>query len=155
MDAVTQSGPVSGFDLNKLAWIHSEDHSDPACPIDLWTAVVGGDAEAARVDFIVKWEAGSFCPYHRHLGDAISIVLEGEHHITEMIGGQTVHKIRPPGHYGCVRGGSAHMEYAGPEGSLVFFSAQARDGKLFEILDKDENVLAVTTFDEMLDAIPQ
>ena len=42
------------------------------------------------------------------------------------------------------------MEYAGPQGSVVFFSMQTDDGRLFEILDKDENVLAVATLDDFV-----
>ncbi len=46
--------------------------------------------------------------------------------------------------------GDLHMEYAGPQGSVVFFSMQAEDGRLFEILDKDENVLAVVTIKDLV-----
>jgi len=42
------------------------------------------------------------------------------------------------------------MEYAGPEGSLVFFSMQSTDGRLFEILDKDENVLGIATIEGLV-----
>jgi hypothetical protein len=42
------------------------------------------------------------------------------------------------------------MEYAGSAGSLVFFSMQSADGRLFEILDKDENVLGVATVEGLV-----
>jgi hypothetical protein len=42
------------------------------------------------------------------------------------------------------------MEYAGPAGSLVFFSMRSPDGRLFEILDKDENVLGIATVEGLL-----
>ena len=39
------------------------------------------------------------------------------------------------------------MEYAGPAGSLLLFNMYAPDGRLFEILDDNENVLMLVTID--------
>jgi hypothetical protein len=154
MDTVAErTSPLSGFDLSKLKWIRGEDMSEPRFPMDLWTAVLGGDPATETIDFIVKWEAGSWCPFHRHLGDTTSIVLEGEHHVLEDVDGRTVEKIRKPGHYSRTPAGKAHNEFAGPEGSLVFFSARAVDGKLFENMDRDGKVLSVTTFTDMMSAL--
>ena len=70
--------------------------------------------------------------------------------MVETTANQTLHKIRKPGHYSRTPDGEAHMEYAGPEGSLVFFSMHSADGRLFEILDKDENVLGVATIEGLV-----
>jgi hypothetical protein len=43
------------------------------------------------------------------------------------------------------------MEYAGPEGSVLFFSMYAPDGNLFEVLDQDNNVLAVATIENLME----
>src|ERR1019366_8126877 len=84
------------YDLSKLNWIRQIDNSDPQRPADTSTAVVGGDVAAGRVDFFSKWEPNSYCPLHRHLGDTISVVLQGEHFIEELDGSR---RMRPPGHY--------------------------------------------------------
>jgi hypothetical protein len=89
------------------------------------------------------------------VGDTTSIVLEGEHHTVETTATESIHKIRKPGHYSRTPAGKSHMEYAGPEGSLVFFSAQSKDGRLFENLDKYGNILNVTTFADMMAALPK
>ena len=78
-------------------------------------------------------------------------MLEGEQHVTEILpdGSEGEHKVRPAGTYVMSPGGEAHMERGGPDGALVFFSLQARDGKVFETLDREMNVLAASTVEEM------
>lgn len=152
MAAVTlpQASPISGFNLNNLTWIHFEGGPQFDYSINYWLAVLGSRPEVGGLDFLVKWEPNSYCHFHRHIGSTTTLILEGEHHVVETTANQTVHKIRQPGHYSRTPDGEAHMEYAGPEGSLVFFSMQSPDGRLFEILDKDENVLAVATVEGLL-----
>jgi hypothetical protein len=113
-------------------------------------AILGARPETGSLDFLVKWEPDSYCPFHRHIGDTTTLILEGEHHVVETTTTQTLHKVRKPGHYSRTPNGEAHMEYAGPGGSLVFFSAQSADGRLFEILDKDGNVLDIVTVEGLL-----
>jgi hypothetical protein len=141
-----QPTPLSGFNLSGLKWRRYEDRSDPNRPIDVSTAIYGVRPDVNAVDIIVKLESNAYYPLHRHLAETISVVLEGEHHVIETTTG--VHKIRPPGHYSRTPAGDSHLEYAGPQGSLVFFSAQAKDGRLFENFDRQGNLLNVSTFAE-------
>jgi hypothetical protein len=145
-----QSSPISGFTLNSLKWIHLEGGPDFDYPINYWLAILGARPEAGGIDFLAKWEPDLYCHFHRHLGDTTTLVLEGEHHVVEATATQTLHKIRKPGHYTRNPAGDVHMEYGGPAGSLVFFSMQSADGRLFEILDKDENVLGVVTIEGLV-----
>jgi quercetin dioxygenase-like cupin family protein len=146
--AVNQAKPaLADYDLSKLNWIRQIDNSDPERPVDTSTAVVGGDLAAGRVDFFSKWEPNSYCPLHRHLGDTISVVLEGEHFIEELDGSR---RMRPPGHYACTRAGELHWEHAGAGGSVVFFSLQSPGGGVFEVNDRDGNALAVITLEQLL-----
>jgi hypothetical protein len=41
------------------------------------------------------------------------------------------------------------MECGGPEGALVFFAMQSPDGRIFDLLDKDRNVLSSASVEEM------
>lgn len=145
-----QSNSVSGFSTDNIEWIHLEGGDDFDFPIDYWMAVLGARPSEGRFDFLVKWEPDSYCHYHRHAAQTTSIVLEGEHHIVETSATETVHKIRTVGHYACNPAGDLHMEYGGAEGSVVFFSVHTLDGKLFDVLDQQENVLLTATIENVM-----
>ena len=57
--------------------------------------------------------------------------------------------FRKAGTYAHSPGGDVHMERGGPEGATVFFAMQSPDGRIFNMLDKDRNVLVSTTVEEM------
>ena len=145
-----QPGSVSGFSTENIEWVHLEGGPEFDFPIDYWIAVLGAQPENGRVDFLVKWEPNAYCHYHRHLGETTTIVLEGEHHVVETSPIEEVHKTRTMGHYAKNPAGDLHMEYGGPEGSVLLFSMHAPDGNLFEILDKDENILTIATIDGLV-----
>lgn len=117
-------------------------------PIDYWVAVLHVDPEGGRIDFLSRWEPNSYCHYHRHLGETSLLVLEGEHHVVETHDHETVHKTRNPGFFATNPSGDLHMEYGGPEGTLVYFSCKAVDGKLFDVVAKDGTVLTSATVDD-------
>jgi hypothetical protein len=142
--------PTSGFSLDSIKWIHLEGSPRFDYPIDYWVAVLGAQPDKGRIDFLSKWAPNSYCHFHRHIGETTTLVLEGEQHIVETTSTQTIHKVRKPGFYANTPGNEVHMEYGGPEGAVVFFSCQADNGHLFEVLDKDENVLAVATIEGFL-----
>ena len=105
---------------------------------------------AGRVDFLVKWEADAYCHFHRDIGASTTLVLEGEHHLVETTATETVHKVRQAGHFARSNGGDLHMEYGGAQGTVVLFSMQADDGRLFDVLGKDMNLLTTTTVEDLL-----
>jgi hypothetical protein len=133
-----------------VQWTRIEGSPKFDYPIDYWVAVLGARPEKGSIDFLSKWAPNSYCHFHRHLGDTTSLVLEGEQHIIETTPTQTIHKIRRPGHYTRTSDIEPHMEHAGPDGAVVFFSVHVPDGRLFEVLDKDQNVLAVATIENFL-----
>ena len=128
--------PVSGLALDHLTWIHLEGSPRFDYPIEYWVAVLGAQPEKGRIDFLSKWAPNSYCHFHRHIGETTPT--------------QTIHKVRKPGFYAHTPGGEVHMEYGGPEGTVVFFSCQADNGRLFEVLDTEENVFAVATIEGFL-----
>jgi hypothetical protein len=142
--------PQYNFDADEIEWTHIED-PEAGYPCDYQLAVLDSDASTGRLDLIVKWPPNSYCHFHRHVADTTIIVLQGEQHIIEIAadGTEGEHKVRPAGTYASSRGGDAHMEHGGPEGATVFFALQSADGRLFETLDKDMNVLATSTVAEM------
>ncbi|MCB1092605.1 MAG: hypothetical protein KDL87_13805, partial [Verrucomicrobiae bacterium] len=60
-----------------------------------------------------------------------------------------------PGHYSCAPAGESHREFAGPEGSMVFFSIQSPGGGAFESLDADGNAMRASTVEQLLQALEQ
>ena len=83
--------------------------------------------------------------------DTTTTVLHGEHHVIEVEHGtEGEHRVRLAGDYVHKPAGDLHMEYAGPTGSLLLFNMYAPDGKLFEILDKDENVIAPVSTEDIM-----
>jgi hypothetical protein len=139
---------VSGYSTADIQWTQLLGSPRFDYPIDYWIAILGVHLKEGRVDFLSKWAPDAYCHFHRHLGPTTILVLEGEHHVVDRKTTETVHKIRKPGHFARNPGPDVHMEYGGPEGAVVFFSMEAVDGKLFDVLDRDERVLRTVTIEE-------
>ena len=146
----TKFPALSSFDTNAVEWIDFEEDSRFDYPINYSIGILGSSPETGTVDFLGRWAPNSYCHFHRHLGDTTSLILEGEQHTVETINGESVHTVRKAGDYAQKPGGEAHMEYAGAEGSLVFFSMKAVDGKIFEVLANDESVLNATSYNDFV-----
>lgn len=137
------------FDTSHIEWTRIQD-PEAGYPCDYEIAVLGADPALGRLDLIVKWPPNSYCHFHRHVADTTVLVLAGEQHIIELTdAGEEIHKVRPAGTHARSPGGEAHMEHGGPEGATVFFALQSSDGRLFETLDRDMNVLDTSTVEEM------
>ena len=147
---VTESTVLSDFDTSAIEWIHFEEDSRFDYPINYSIGILGSSPEVGTVDFLGRWAPNAYCHRHRHLGATTSLILEGEQHTVETINGEAVHSVRKAGDYAQKPGGEAHMEYAGAEGSLVFFSMKAVDGKIFEVLANDESVLKATSYEDFV-----
>ena len=142
------------FDSDHIKWTHLQD-PNTGYPCNYKLAVLGAEPALGRLDLIVKWPPNSYCHFHRHVADTTILVLEGEQHIIEIAddGTEGAHKVRPAGTYASSPGGEAHMEHGGPEGATVFFAMQSRDGRIFETLDKDMNILATSTIEDMVSSL--
>ncbi len=138
------------FDPTQLNWIELKGGEEFDYPIDYAFAVLSARPDG-HIDVVFRWEPNSYCHFHRHLVDTTTTVLRGEHHLIEMDQGvELEHKVRVAGDYAHKPAGDVHMEYAGPSGSMLLFNMYAPDGRLFEILDKDENVLGEATIENLV-----
>lgn len=136
------------FDDAEINWIHLVGDENFDYPID-YSAAVLDVREDGHIDMLFRWEPNQYCHFHRHLVPTTTTVLRGEHHLVDMDKGvEGEHRVRLAGDYSHRPPGEVHMEYAGPEGSLLLFNMYAPDGRLFEILDRDENVLALVTIED-------
>jgi hypothetical protein len=140
-----------GFDIAEAHWARYVGTPRFSYPIDYSVAVVDADLEAGRIDFLVRWAPDAYCHYHRHLGSTAAVVIEGEQHITEARELETVTKVRRAGFTGQVPDGETHMECAGPDGLTMLFRTHAPDGRLFQVLDEDGNVITEATIAEFVE----
>jgi len=137
--------------LDDVEWTNLADPSADYL-VDYKIAILASDPKLGRLDLLVEFAPNSHCHFHRHLADTTTLVLKGEQHLTEIKdNGERIEKVRKAGEYAHSPGGEAHMERGGPDGALVFFAfAQKKaDGKMFELLDKDLNVLSDSTVESM------
>lgn len=141
---------VPTFDTSSIEWLHFDEDPRFDYPINYSIGILGSSPESGTVDFLGKWAPNSYCHYHHHLGNSMSLVIEGEHHTVETVKGELIHSIRQSGSYADKPGGDMHMEYAGPQGSLVFFRMKAVNGNLFEVLGRDERVLSTTNYEDFV-----
>ncbi len=151
MDTTLNTDLPAGFNLANAKWVRFGGGPKFDYPIDYAVSVVDADPAVGRIDFLARWEPRSYCHFHRHLGSTAAFVVQGEQHITETRELETVTKVRQAGFRGQVPDGETHMECAGPEGLTMLFSTHAPDGRLFEVLDRDGNVLAAATITEFVD----
>ena len=138
------------FATEQMKWGYLLGDENFDYPIDYWVTVLSS-RDDGHIDLLFRWEPDSYCHFHRHMVDTTTTILQGEHHVVEIENGKEVeHKIRRAGDYAHKPAGDLHMEYAGPEGSLVLFNMYAPDGKLFEILDRDENLIMPVSIDDIV-----
>jgi quercetin dioxygenase-like cupin family protein len=138
------------YDADQVEWKHLLGDDSFDYPIDYWYEILSA-REDGHIDMLFRWEPNSYCHFHRHLVDTTTTVLQGEHHVVEMENGvELEHKVRLAGDYSHKPAGDLHMEYAGQNGSLLLFNMYSPDGQLFDILDRDENVLSTATIQDFL-----
>ncbi len=138
------------FDLSSVDWTHMVGGPEFDYPIEYDVAVLGSQPECGSLDLLVRFAPHSHCHFHRHVAATRTLVLQGEHHVFDMEpNGETIHKIKPAGTYGQSPSGEVHMERGGPDGAIVLFNLYSPTGVLFESLDPDRNVMAVSTIESM------
>lgn len=138
------------FDMDGAEWIHYDGSPQFDYPIDYSIAIVDADVASGRIDFLGRWAPNAYCHYHRHLGTTLAAVIDGEQHIIETHDRETITKVRTVGFVGQVPDGETHMEHAGADGMTMLFSVHCPDGRLFEVLDKNGEVLVTATIEEFV-----
>jgi hypothetical protein len=113
------------------------------------------NAEAGTLDMLVRWRGdGGHCPLHRHTAATTSVfVLEGEQHVRDILPDGTLGpvKVRRAGDYALLPSDAlAHLERGGPNGGLAFFGCHTADGRLYEIVGDDGEVLFDITIDFLI-----
>lgn len=139
-----------GLCVNDIKWVRLVEDKDTSYPIDYWIAVIRADTDRGEIDMLMRWEPHCYCHFHRHVAVTTTLVLAGEHHVMEEIAGDMQHKVRHAGSYAHTAAGNVHKEYGGAEGSILYFHMRTDDGRLFEVLDEDENLIRTATLEDFV-----
>ena len=139
------------FDPAHVKWIHVTEPRDAEFPVDHEYAVLGGNPKTGVLDMLVRFPPGGHCPRHRHVAPTSTLVLEGEQHLWDVLpDGAPRHRVRRAGDYALSDGNDLHVEGGGPQGGLIYLSLHARDGHLFDVVDRQGNVLSKSTIESLL-----
>lgn len=144
----------TSFDLDTVEWRHI---TDPACTefkVDFEYSLLGYDIEAGRLDMLLRYADGGHCRRHRHIAATVTMVLEGEQFLTEMLPDGTTKTVhRKAGDYALSAADAhPHDEYGGENGGTIYLSMSAPDGVLFEYFDENMENPWTLSIEEYVDA---
>ncbi len=115
--------------------------------------ILGHDRDAGTIDLLIRFDGdGGHCQAHRHITTTSVLVLQGEQHLEELRpDGTRVPKVRTLGSHHLTTGDPyPHLERGGPDGAVLFFSHHTDDGRLYEIVDPDGEVVSTVTLDSLV-----
>lgn len=141
------------LDTDAYEWLEITGDPGSSYLIHHDISILGWDRDAGTIDLLIRFDAkGGHCTAHRHVSSTSVLVLEGEQHLDELLpDGSTVHKVRTTGAHHLTPGdANPHRERGGPEGGVLFFSHHSPDGRLYEIVDDDRNVVSTVTIDSLI-----
>jgi hypothetical protein len=152
--------PTLRMDDSKIRWMPfghlaepNPDGSHPSDGLTYW--VLGVNRARQTVDILFKQDAGVRCRPHRHVGPTDTMVLEGQHNNFKYEDGKwKLVQERPPGFLAYSEGDHFHIEQGGPEGTIVHLHMVAVDGLIWEVLARDNAVVAsarIEDFQAVLD----
>ena len=126
------------FDPETVEWRRVFD--DTQTPrVDFEYSLLGYDLPSQRLDMLIKFAPDGHCRRHRHIASTMTVVLEGEQHLSEIQpDGSTKSIVRKKGEYALAPiDALMHDEWGGPEGGLLIYSMHAPTGVIFEYYDEN------------------
>jgi hypothetical protein len=128
------------FDLDSVEWRRITDPSSKNFRVDFEYSLLGYDLATCRLDMLLRYgKGGGHCRRHRHVAATVTLVLEGEQFLEEVLpDGSTVSISRKKGTYAMAAADARpHDEHGGENGGTVLLSmTAASDGILFEYFDE-------------------
>ncbi len=133
----------SGLSLDNIVeWRRVVDPSCKDFKIDFEYSLLGYDLISGRLDMVLRYAAGKgHCRRHRHIASTMTLVLEGEQHLTECRPDGTIKQIhRKKGDYALAKADALpHMEHGGESGGTVLLSLATTNGFIFEYYGDEPN----------------
>jgi len=144
----------SRFDLENVEWRRVTDPNCTEFTVDFEYSLLGYDIPTGRLDMLLRYANGGHCRRHRHIASTVTMVLEGEQFLTEMLpDGSTKSVHRKKGDYALAPADAhPHDEYGGENGGTVLLSMTATDGVLFEYFDESMQNSWTVSIDEYLES---
>ena len=133
---------VSVLMFDHIEWRRVSDPSFKQFKIDFEYSLMGYDIKLGRLDMLLRYAPeNGHCRRHRHIASTMTLVLEGEQHLTEFqVDGTTKSIDRKKGDYALTKADALpHLEHGGEFGGTVMLSLLAKDGKIFEYFGEDPN----------------
>ena len=143
------------FDPQSVEWRRISNPREPDFKIDFEYSLLGYDLPSGRLDMLLRFEGnGGHCRRHRHIASTVTLILEGEQHVTEIRpDGTTETVIRKKGNYALASTDALpHLERGGPDGCTLLLSLQAPDGRLFEYFDQNMESAHILTIEQYVES---
>ncbi len=127
------------FDLQSVEWRRVTDLNNKNFHVDFEYSLLGYDFPSGRLDMLLRYGKGGHCRPHRHIASTVTLVLEGEQFLTEMLPDGTTKAVhRKKGDYALAAADAhPHDEHGGNEGATVLLSMTSANGLLFEYFDEN------------------
>lgn len=146
--------PPNLFDPSRHRWREVKGEPGQGYKVRHDYTILGYDLAAGTLDMVVRWAGdGGHCPIHRHVATTTVLVLEGEQHLVDLHadGTRGAPRVRRAGDHALSVGDEhPHLERGGAAGGLAFFGNHSADGRLYEILDEDLNLLVDVTMEVLV-----
>ena len=128
------------FDLQSVEWRRVTEPNCKDFRVDFEYSLLGYDLPSGRLDMLLRYGKGGHCRRHRHVASTVTLVLEGEQFLEEMLPDGTIKSVhRKQGTYALAAADAhPHDEHGGDAGATVLLSmTTAPDGILFEYFDEN------------------
>ena len=131
--------PVISKSFESVEWRRVTDPNCKDFRVDFEYSLLGYDMPSGRLDMLLRYGKGGHCRRHRHVASTVTLVLEGEQFLKEMLPDGTTKSVhRKKGDYALAPADAhPHDEHGGEEGATVLLSMTAPDGIIFEYFDEN------------------
>ncbi len=145
---------ANSFDPETVEWRRVTDPDCKEFKVDIEYSLLAYDLPTGRLDMLLRFAKGGHCRRHRHIASTVTLVLEGEQFLTEMLPDGTTRSVhRKKGDYALAPADAhPHDEYGGDEGGTVLLSMTATDGVLFEYFDESMTTRWTVSIEEYVES---
>ena len=85
---------ANSFDLQSVEWRRVTDPDCKAFRVDFDYSLLGYDLATGRLDMLLRYGKGCHCRRHRHVAATVTLVLQGEQHLKEMLPDGSTRMVR-------------------------------------------------------------
>ncbi|MGD0076784.1 MAG: hypothetical protein ABSD31_21015 [Candidatus Binataceae bacterium] len=129
------------FDTSNIKW---KDFITEGC----YYRILNVDPALQTAEMLLKFDPGCLCVFHRHIAPTTSLVLEGSLYVKEQTASGMVETIRPAGTFTVGAENEVHIEGAGDDGVVAYFSMRGKDDHIYDLLNPDLSLRRVVTLQD-------